>query len=129
MPFCIALLEKYNVIIGRKWLEYFHVDLAVANRKLLWPRLLPSTFFFNKFIIVSRLSFTPPLENTNHQIDADRRDLAIDQELSNLPNAMLAPITLKPFRELWKPTSGRHNFKNEARRQFNNMQANLAGTF
>ena len=129
MPFCIAPLGKHDVIIGRKWLEHFHVDLAVADRKLLWPRSLPSTFFFNKLITVSRLSFTPPPENTDHQIDADRRDLAIDQELSNLPNAVLAPITLKPLRELWKPTSGRHNFKDEARRQFNNMQANLAGTF
>jgi hypothetical protein len=37
MPFCIAPLRKHNVIIGRKWLKYFKINLAVADRKLLWP--------------------------------------------------------------------------------------------
>ena len=37
MPFCIASLGKHDVIIGRKWFEYFKIDLAIANCKLLWP--------------------------------------------------------------------------------------------
>jgi hypothetical protein len=37
MPFCIAPLRKHNVIISRKWLKYFKIDLAVADRKLIWP--------------------------------------------------------------------------------------------
>jgi hypothetical protein len=37
MSFCIALLEKHNVIIGRKWFKYFKIDLAVTDYKLLWP--------------------------------------------------------------------------------------------
>jgi predicted aspartyl protease len=35
--FCIALLRKYNVIIGHKWFKYFKINLAVADRKLFWP--------------------------------------------------------------------------------------------
>jgi hypothetical protein len=37
MPFCIAPLRKHNIIIGYKWFKYFKIDLAIANRKLLWP--------------------------------------------------------------------------------------------
>jgi hypothetical protein len=37
MPFCIALLRGHNVIIGRKWLKYFKINLVVADHKLLWP--------------------------------------------------------------------------------------------
>jgi hypothetical protein len=35
--FCIALLRKHNIIISYKWLEYFKIDLAVADCKLFWP--------------------------------------------------------------------------------------------
>jgi hypothetical protein len=37
MPFCIALLGKHNIIIGYKYFKYFKIDLAVIDRKLLWP--------------------------------------------------------------------------------------------
>jgi hypothetical protein len=38
MPFCIALLKKHNVIIGRKWLKYFKINLTVTDHKLIiWP--------------------------------------------------------------------------------------------
>jgi hypothetical protein len=53
MPFCIALLRKHNVIIGRKWFKYFKIDLAVADHKLLWPQLLLLTYFFDKLIKVT----------------------------------------------------------------------------
>jgi hypothetical protein len=56
MPFCIAPLGKHNVIIGRKWFEYFKIDLAVADRKLLWPQSLSPTYFFDKLVEVTRES-------------------------------------------------------------------------
>jgi hypothetical protein len=56
MLFCIAPLGKHDVIIGRKWFEYFKIDLAVADRKLLWPQLLLPTYFFDKLIEVTRES-------------------------------------------------------------------------
>jgi hypothetical protein len=37
MSFYIASLKKHNMIIGCKWFKYFKIDLAVADRKLLWP--------------------------------------------------------------------------------------------
>jgi hypothetical protein len=53
MPFCIALFRKYNVIISRKWFEYFKINLAVADCKLFWPQLLSLTYFFDKLIKVT----------------------------------------------------------------------------
>ena len=37
MPFCIAPLGTHDVIIGCKWFAYFRINLAVTDRKLLWP--------------------------------------------------------------------------------------------
>jgi hypothetical protein len=53
MLFCIALLGKHNVIISYKWFKYFKIDLTVVDRKLLWPQLLPLTYFFDKLIKVT----------------------------------------------------------------------------
>jgi hypothetical protein len=78
MPFCIALLRKHNMIIGRKWFEYFKIDLAVADRKLLWPQLLPPTYFFDKLIKITRESMTLQRINPLNQADAKRRDRALD---------------------------------------------------
>jgi hypothetical protein len=78
MPFCIALLEKHNVIIGRKWFEYFKIDLAVADRKLLWPQSLPPTYFFDKLIKVTCESMAPQRIDLLDQADAKRRDRALD---------------------------------------------------
>jgi hypothetical protein len=53
MPFYIAPLRNHDVIISRKWFKYFKINLAIINYKLLWPQLLPPTYFFNKLIKVS----------------------------------------------------------------------------
>jgi hypothetical protein len=78
MLFCIALLRKHNVIIGRKWLEYFKIDLAVANRKLIWPQSLPSTYFFDKLIKVTRESMALQRIDPLNQADAERCNRALD---------------------------------------------------
>jgi hypothetical protein len=78
MPFCIALLRKHNVIIGRKWLEYFKINLAVADRKLIWPQSLPPTYFFNKLIKVTREFIALQQIDLLDQADTKRRDRALD---------------------------------------------------
>jgi hypothetical protein len=78
MFFCIAPLRKYNVIIGCKWLEYFKIDLAVTDRKLLWPQSLPPIYFFDKLIKVTRESMAPQQIDLLDQADAERRDRALD---------------------------------------------------
>ena len=37
IPFIILKLGIHEVILGRKWLEYFHVNPDVAGRRLVWP--------------------------------------------------------------------------------------------
>ena len=59
MLFCITPLGTYNVIIGRKWFAYFRINLAITDRKLIWPRSLPPTYFFDKLIKVTRDSMAP----------------------------------------------------------------------
>jgi hypothetical protein len=80
IPFCIALLGKHNMIIGCKWFKYFKIDLAVADCKLLWPQLLPLTYFFNKLIKVTRESMALQRIDLLDQANAKRRDRALDQE-------------------------------------------------
>jgi hypothetical protein len=154
MPFCIALLGKHNVIIGRKWFEYFKIDLAVADRKLLWPQSLLPTYFFDKLIEVNRESMAPQRIDLLDQADAERRDHALDQEdkqkaapfitILQTANVYTADVfttdvlTVDVFtadaagpkeRKLWTLTIRRHNYADEQRRSLRNMQAMLAGVF
>jgi hypothetical protein len=80
ISFCIALLGKHNIIIGCKWLKYFKINLAVADRKLIWPQLLSPTYFFDKLIKVTRESMALQRINLLNQADTERRDRALDQE-------------------------------------------------
>jgi hypothetical protein len=135
MPFCIAPLGNHDVIIGRKWFEYFKVDLAIADRKLLWPQSLPPTYFFDKLIKVTRESMAPRRVDPFDQADAKRRDRALDKQIKQTtgPATSTAHVTaISPApkqRTLWTPTLGRHNYDDEQRRTLRNMDATLAGTF
>ena len=130
MPFCIAPLGKHDVIIGRKWFGYFKIDLAIADRKLLWPQSLPPTYFFDKLIEVSRESMAPQQVDPLDQADAERRDRALDEEISQTPPTIPSAVSTAPKeRMLWTPTLGRHNYADEQQRSLRNMNAMLAGTF
>ena len=139
MPFCIAPLGTHDAIIGRKWFAYFRINLAVADRKLLWPRSLPPTYFFDKLIKVSRESMAPSRIDPYAQADTKRRDHAFEQEAVQKASVALVvtdckllatcpPLVLKKC-TLWTPTYGRHNYTDEQRRNLRNMDAMLAGTF
>jgi hypothetical protein len=82
MPFCIAPLRNHDVIISRKWFEYFKVNLAIADRKLLWLQSLPPMYFFDKLIEVSRKSMALQRADPRDQADTERRDRALDEESS-----------------------------------------------
>jgi hypothetical protein len=140
MPFCIAPLGKHNVTIGRKWFEYFKIDLAVADHKLLWPQSLSPTYFFDKLIKVTRESMVPQRINPLNQADTKRRDRALDQEDKQNPAPFItilqtadvytadvfttddltadvstADATGPKERKLWTPTVRRHNYADEQR--------------
>ena len=121
MPFCITPLGTHDVIIGRKWFVYFRINLAIMDRKLIWPRSLPPTYFFDKLIKVTCDSMAPSRIDPYVQADAERRDHALDQE------AYVAPVILK--KQLWTLSQGRHNYADEQRRALQNMDAVLADTF
>jgi hypothetical protein len=141
MLFCIALLGKHNIIIGCKWLEYFKINLAVADRKLLWPQSLSPTYFFNKLIKVTRESMALSRINLLDQADTERRDRALDQKDKQNPAPFIiilltadvytADVFTTEFLtadvftadaaslkecKLWTLTVGRHNYADEQRR-------------
>ena len=60
MPFAIAPLRRYNVIISRKQLKYFRVNLDIAGYRLIWPTYLPAQYFADHQITVTRESLLPP---------------------------------------------------------------------
>ena len=68
------------MIISHKWLKYFKIDLAVTNRKLIWPQLLSLIYFFNKLIKVTRESIALQQIDLLNQANTKRRDRALDQE-------------------------------------------------
>jgi hypothetical protein len=154
MSFCIAPLKKHNVIIGRKWFEYFKINLAVADRKLLWPQSLPPTYFFNKLIKVTCESMAPQRIDPLNQANTKRRDRALDQKDKQkaapsitilqtadvhttdvfttddpTANVSTADAAGPKERKLWTLTVGQHNYADKQRQSLWNMQAMLAGVF
>ena len=44
--FIVLQLRVHEAILGRKWLEYFHVNLDIAKRRLIWlPENTPTPSF------------------------------------------------------------------------------------
>src|SRR4051794_29440352 len=46
-------LGYHEMIIEKKWFEYFKVDLDVAARRLQWPRKRPRTPYFGSPILIT----------------------------------------------------------------------------
>ena len=95
MPFCIAPLGTHDVIIGRKWFAYFRINLAITDRKLIWPRSLPPTYFIDKLIKVSRDSMAPARIDSYVQADAERQDHALDHQETSVAPVLVDPVILK----------------------------------
>ena len=127
MPFCIAPLGTHDVIIGRKWFAYFQINLAITDRKLIWPRSLLLTYFFDKLIKVTCDSMAPFRIDPYVQADAERRDYALDHLEASAAPVPVASVILK--KQLWTSSQGRHNYADEQRRALQNMDAVLADVF
>jgi hypothetical protein len=82
MPFCITPLGNHDIIIGCKWFEYFKVNLAIVDCKLLWLQSLLPMYFFDKLIEVSHESIALQQADPCDQADTKRRDRALDEESS-----------------------------------------------
>jgi hypothetical protein len=154
MFFYIALLGKHNIIIGRKWLKYFKINLAVVDHKLIWPQSLPPTYFFDKLIKVTCESIALQQINLLNQADTKRRDRVLNQkDKQNLASSITILSTVDVYttdvfttnfpitdvftadaadpkeRKLWTPTVEQHNYADEQRRSLWNIQAMLNNKF
>ena len=81
VPFLVADLGGYDIILGRKWLSYLNLQLDVRARRLIWPENLPPTPVFIKEISVTMENLLRPIRNPAHQADADRRDKAFQKDV------------------------------------------------
>ena len=71
-------LGRHDLILGRKWMEYFNIDLAVRDRRLVWPADLPPQQHFNRHISLTREVIARQRPDPWYQRDAQRRDKAIE---------------------------------------------------
>lgn len=77
LPFMITDLGRHDLILGRKWMEYFHIDLAIRDRRLVWPTNLPAQPQFDRLIPLTREVMMKQRPNPWYQQDVRRRDQAM----------------------------------------------------
>jgi hypothetical protein len=83
IPLLILELGSHNLILGRKWLEYFDLLLDIRNRRLIWPELLPLLLSVVREIPIPREALLPAPRHTpysNYQVDIKARDYTFDRE-------------------------------------------------
>ena len=80
VPLLILDLGSHDLIIGRKWLDFFNILVDARNRCLQWPESLQPSHSVVREITVSRQALGPQAKNQNHQADADSRDQAMAKE-------------------------------------------------
>jgi hypothetical protein len=80
VPMLILDLGNHDLIIGRKWFDYFDVWLDVRNKRLIWPRKRPSESTFAKEICTPRENLQITAILPRHQADVERRDRAFALE-------------------------------------------------
>jgi hypothetical protein len=76
LPFICLNLGEHKVILGRKWFEYFHVNLDIAKRRMLWPLENVLTPSFQRLIYWDAHTLRPVPIDDDAQRDSERRDRA-----------------------------------------------------
>lgn len=74
IPFLVADIGRHDIIVGRKWLDYYNVDLGIRSRRLLWPTDLPPQLHFDRHVHLTKEIMSSNRINYAHQRDSDRRD-------------------------------------------------------
>jgi hypothetical protein len=83
IPLLILELGSHDLILGRKWLEYFNLLLDVRDRCLIWPESLPPSLSVVREIPISREALLPAPKHTpysDYQADVEARNRAFDKE-------------------------------------------------
>ena len=81
IPFLIANLGGFDLILGCKWLSYLGLHLDVQNRRLIWPKDLPPTPCFVREAGITIENLLQPIREPAHQADADCRDAAFKEDV------------------------------------------------
>jgi hypothetical protein len=101
--FVLDLGDKTPFILGRHWFAHFKVLVDVANKRLVWPKE-PIGEVHTPFLRELKTTYwnlMHPRKEPKHQADADRRDKALEAEVSREPRRTILP---RP-REATPPTS------------------------
>ena len=61
LPLLILDLGSHDLILGRKWFDYFRILLDVHNRRLHWPVEIPPTYSAVREIKLTRDDIRPML--------------------------------------------------------------------
>ena len=80
IPFIVLNLGAHEAILGRKWFEYFHVNLDVVGRRLIWPPENTPTPSFMRLIRIDRNDLARKGTSKSIQKDIVRRDHAFALE-------------------------------------------------
>jgi len=79
-PFLVADLGHFDLILSRKWLSYFKLQLDVQSRRLIWLKDLPPTPCFVKEAGIAIEALLQPARKPAHQADANRKDAAFKKD-------------------------------------------------
>ena len=83
IPLLVLDLGSHDLILGRKWLDYFNLLLNVRERRLMWPPDLPPSHLLIQEIVVPREAMLPVPKHSpslGYQQDVEDRDRAFDRE-------------------------------------------------
>ena len=102
-PFLVLDLGIQDVIIGIKWMRRFRVHLDPERNKLIWPSDAPPNPHLAKEI---KLPYSFPklqAKFLNHQADANRRDLALEDQMRRHERSRLGNIPISVLRPRSEP--------------------------
>jgi hypothetical protein len=80
VPMVLLDTGHQDLILGRTWFDQLNVQLNPRLRQLVWPASLPSSPDLVKLRLLDPKVLKPGPSNQNHQVDADRRDQALDEQ-------------------------------------------------
>jgi transposase InsO family protein len=131
LPLLILDLGSHDLILGRKWFDYFRILLDVHNRRLHWPAEIPPTYSAVREIKLTRDEIRPKLVQSYYQDDVDRRAqlFAIDHQRHEGGRLHSPKLTaIDSGRTLWRPTLLRRTQATDIRDSLRKMEDNLKDT-
>ncbi|MDA4119333.1 MAG: reverse transcriptase domain-containing protein [Thaumarchaeota archaeon] len=113
LPLMILGLGSNDLIIGRNFLEYFHILVDSFNRKLIWPPEFPKVHQFHRSITLTRAGIKPKPIDWQVQRDVIRREEAIERDAKRRRDGVqIKTIRVPPQRSQAVPSEPPSNPEN-----------------